>query len=502
MSEGSQNLKDLEQWISRYPSVAVAVSGGIDSAVLAFAANEARGKDSIALIAKSEFLPARDLDDALRLLEEIGMPYKLVEAHPLEVPEVARNEDDRCYFCKRELFGRLLDAARDAFEGEGFVLLDGTNYDDLHEDRPGLRALEELGVESPMAKMRLTKDDVRQMAKSAGIRIWEKPSSACLATRMRPGVPIDPARLGMVDAAEEAVRALGFSQVRVRDMEGAAVVQLLPIELAGMDEFAEGKIREAVRGAGFEDARVDERGYGTDRRDARMDVGNDSFVDIGFASVDTGRLSRQGFSEVIYGEGKTAEQIVSIIQALANAGQRDLLITRLSPEKAEAVSDGIDIEYNEMARCAIVGSRPEPSGMGYVLVVTAGTSDVPVAEEAAITCEMLGNEVVRAYDVGVAGIHRTLAHESEIREASTIIVIAGMEGALASVVGGMAECPVIAVPTSVGYGASFGGLAALLAMLNSCASGVAVMNIDNGFGAACFASKVNHPRKTGEASDA
>ncbi|MDE7007759.1 MAG: nickel pincer cofactor biosynthesis protein LarB, partial [Lachnospiraceae bacterium] len=169
-----------------------------------------------------------------------------------------------------------------------------------------------------------------------------------------------------------------------------------------------------------------------------------------------------------------------------------ILITRLSPEKAEAVSREHEMTYYEQPGVGIMGAFPVPDGIGKIVVATGGTSDIPVAEEAALTARVLGNEVVRLYDVGVAGVHRLLAHKEEIMDASVIIAIAGMEGALASVIGGLADCPVIAVPTSVGYGASFHGLSALLSMLNSCASGVSVVNIDNGFGAGYLASMINH----------
>ncbi len=232
--------------------------------------------------------------------------------------------------------------------------------------------------------------------------------------------------------------------------------------------------------------------------DAAAAIKMKPFEDIGYAKVDLHRKARQGASEVIYGEGKTAEQIAGIVSAMQEAGQGDVIITRLSRDKAQLVSGVVDLQYFDTARMGIVGSIPEPDGCGKVLVATGGTSDMPVAEEAALTAEMLGNEVVRAYDVGVAGIHRTFAHMDDIMEANVIIVVAGMEGALASIIGGMAECPVIAVPTSVGYGASFGGVAALLSMLNSCASGVSVVNIDNGFGAGFLASRINHMGKVGE----
>ena len=216
------------------------------------------------------------------------------------------------------------------------------------------------------------------------------------------------------------------------------------------------------------------------------------FEDIGYARVDLHRRVRQGASEVIYGEGKTPEQIVGILQTMARAGQADVLITRLDPEKAEQVKERCPITYYPAARIGVAGHMAPASGLGDIVVATGGTSDIPVAEEAALTAEFLGNRVVRLYDVGVSGIHRLLGSSEALMKASVVIAVAGMEGALASVVGGLCDCPVIAVPTSVGYGAAFGGLAALLSMLNSCASGVSVVNIDNGFGAGYLAAMINH----------
>ncbi|MCI9629097.1 MAG: nickel pincer cofactor biosynthesis protein LarB [Eggerthellaceae bacterium] len=218
------------------------------------------------------------------------------------------------------------------------------------------------------------------------------------------------------------------------------------------------------------------------------------FEELGYAKVDLHRKVRQGVSEVIYGAGKTADQIVGIANSLIEGGQDRLLITRLDPKKADKVASRIPIEYDATARLATFGDMPVPDGIGTILVATGGTSDIPVAEEAVLTAQILGNEVTRAYDMGVAGLHRTLSHMDDIMSASVIVVIAGMEGALASIVAGLADCPVIAVPTSVGYGASFGGVSALLSMLNSCASGVSVVNIDNGFGAGYTAHLINHMR--------
>lgn len=212
----------------------------------------------------------------------------------------------------------------------------------------------------------------------------------------------------------------------------------------------------------------------------------------GYARVDFHRGIRQGVPEVIYGEGKTKEHILGIARTMLENGQSTVLITRLSQEKADFIAKELPIDYNELARTGLLGKVPEPSGMGKILVATGGTSDIPVAEEAAVTAEALGNEVQRLYDVGVSGIHRLLGNMEYVMSAKVIIAVAGMEGALPSVIGGLADCPVIAVPTSIGYGASLGGIAALLSMLNSCASGVSVVNIDNGFGAGYMASMINH----------
>ena len=228
--------------------------------------------------------------------------------------------------------------------------------------------------------------------------------------------------------------------------------------------------------------------------DAVLQLRTLPFEDLGYAKPDHHRELRQGIPEIIYGAGKTPQQIAGIASALLDKGQRLILITRLAPETAGTLAKSVSLHYHEMARIGIIGDIPRPTGIGKIVVATGGTSDMPVAEEAALTAEALGNEVVRLYDVGVAGLHRLLSRLDVIMDAQVVIAIAGMEGALASVIGGLVDCPVIGVPASVGYGASFNGLAALLTMLNSCASGVSVVNIDNGFGAAYLASMINHQK--------
>ena len=216
------------------------------------------------------------------------------------------------------------------------------------------------------------------------------------------------------------------------------------------------------------------------------------FEDLGYAQVDHHREVRQGAPEVIYGASKTKEQMEGIINSLLSHCKENILITRLSTESAAYLSERFDLFYDELSKIGIVNRTEHYSADGTIVVATGGTSDIPVAEEAALTAEVLGNHVIRLYDVGVAGLHRLLSNMELLSKANAIIAVAGMEGALASVIGGLTDCPVIGVPTSVGYGASFGGISALLSMLNSCASGVSVVNIDNGFGAGYLASMINH----------
>ena len=217
------------------------------------------------------------------------------------------------------------------------------------------------------------------------------------------------------------------------------------------------------------------------------------FANLDYARIDYHRSLRNGASEVIYCQGKSLEHIKGIVLHMLENGGVNILGTRATPEMAAAVQAVTDaVEYHEEARIFVVNRQREKETNNKILVVTGGTADIPVAEEAAITAEVLGNKVERLYDVGVAGLHRLTSNLDTVFDANVLIAVAGMEGALASVVGGLVDKPVIAVPTSVGYGASFGGVSALLTMLNSCASGVSVVNIDNGFGAAYLASMINH----------
>ena len=226
-------------------------------------------------------------------------------------------------------------------------------------------------------------------------------------------------------------------------------------------------------------------------------LGQTGFEDLGYARVDHSRKSRQGAAEVIFGQGKTAEQIVGIVRSMMGRGAENILITRLSGDKERALRGQIPYTYHQEARLAVANPVDRPK-TGSIVVVSAGTSDIGVCQEAALTAEALGSHVEQVYDAGVAGLHRLLAALPTLEKARCIVAVAGMEGALPSVVGGLVSCPVIAVPTSVGYGANLGGLSALLSMLNSCASGVSVVNIDNGFGAGFLAHRINQMKGVDE----
>lgn len=229
----------------------------------------------------------------------------------------------------------------------------------------------------------------------------------------------------------------------------------------------------------------------TTTSEAMEQLKNLPFEDLEFVNIDNHRGIRTGFPEAVFCQGKTVQQVAVIIQKLAENND-NIIGSRATKEQYEATKELVpDATYDEVARTIIVNRNPIPASDKVIVVVTAGTADIPVAEEAAVTAEVLGNKVDRIYDVGVAGIHRLFAKLDRIRSANVVIVVAGMEGALASVVGGLVDKPVIAVPTSIGYGANLGGLSALLSMLNSCANGVGIVNIDNGFGAAYLASKIN-----------
>ena len=495
MDPSRQKLDALRAALAGMRPVAVAFSGGVDSAFLLDVAHEVLGADAVAVTAVSALAPRRDIEDAKRFCRERGIRQELVPFDPFGVPGFAANPPDRCYICKKAIFGAVF---RFAAERGLVAVVDGTSAGDDGDYRPGRRALAELGVRSPLLDAGFSKDEIRACARSRGIGVADKPSSACLASRFPYGARITAEGLSRVDAAEERLRGLGIcgGAVRVRVHGDVARVETPPEAVPAF--AARGpEIAAALKECGFRYVSLDLEGYRTGSLNEALGARAAApkappSPNLGFARVDVSRSARQGLGEAVYGAGKTAEQIVEILRVLAAHGETPALVTRIDAEKAAAAAAafGDGWEYFPEARLGRLGAPRPAAGDGEITVACGGTSDVPVAEEAALTAETAGCRVRRLYDIGVAGLHRILENVETLRSSRVIVAVAGMEGALPSVIGGLVPCPVVAVPTSVGYGASFGGATALLAMMNSCAAGISVVNIDNGFGAGLLASRI------------
>lgn len=475
-----QKLQALRTLIRSYGSAIVAFSGGVDSSVVLAVAKQELGDRVLAVTAHSPVYAQRELEAAKKLAQQLGVAHEIIFTRELDDPRYVNNPPSRCFHCKQELFGKLTDLAKT----RGFaVVLDGTNASDTSDFRPGMRALKDYNVRSPLLEVGLTKSEIREIARMLQLPTADKPAMACLASRLPYGSAITPEKLRQIEHAEEFLFGLGFSQVRVRHYDEMARIEVPPDEMPKLLAHRDA-VATQLKQLGFRYVTLDLGGY----RSGSMNEGLQT--PHSFAKPDVERERRCGVAEAVFCPGKSPEQIAAIMREL-HTKTEPVLATRATPEQARAVSALLsDVVYHEQARLLTLGAPKEPQG-GTVLVVTAGTSDIPVAEEAAVTAQYLGNRVERLYDVGVAGMHRLVAHRERLNAAKILIVVAGMDGVLPSVVAGLVEKPVIAVPTSVGYGASFEGLSALLTMLNSCAPGVAVVNIDNGFGAAVLATKIN-----------
>lgn len=494
--------------------LAVALSGGLDSSVLLAAAVRILGADHcLALTARTPYVMEEEVRDSTALCRRLGVRQEKL-AFPI-LPALANNPPLRCYLCKHALFSSL--AARAA--EMGFPLLaDGSNLDDLDDYRPGRKALQELGIPSPFLEAAMDKADIRRLAFRLGLpeSVCGKPAYACLLTRLEHNRPVTEVLLRRVDAAESFLRTLGLKGCRVR----AHGDSLARIELPEKERrlFWDGQLASTaarrLRELGFRHhhpgsgrifQREHERTLMNDitsilhqfkkgllsTEEAAEKIRAGTVPAPSHTDIDYSRLERTGCPEVIYGAGKTPGQIEEIARSLLAAGQ-NVLATRLSGEALDYLNRAFPTaDMHPEAHLMRIAPNPVPRTAGFVGIVSAGTSDQYVAEEAALTAEFLGSRVVRYRDCGVAGLHRLVSHLDSIRQATALVAVAGMEGALPSVLAGLVKVPVIAVPTSVGYGANFRGVTTLLAMMNSCANGVSVVNIDNGFGAGFNAHLIN-----------
>jgi len=526
----------LHQVLVGIGPVVVAFSGGVDSALLAHEALRALGHDRVlAATARSASLATGELERCRSMADRWQLRWAVVDTDEMAEPSYVANDADRCAWCKDALMDQLLPLAAgqaphpthpdlqaspapDVADAATVVL--GVNLDDLGDHRPGQDAARRRGARFPLVEAGLSKADVRALARDAGLDVWDRPSQPCLSSRIPYGTPVTLSTLSSIDRAEAAVRSLGFSDVRVRHLGDTARVEVPLAELAEATEpTVAQQIVAGVRSAGYRNVTLDLEGLRSGNLNDALRSGSaplqarstaplpdnaaavpaprrssTSASTLGHTLPDLDRMDRVGIPEAVYAAGKTPVQVVEIVIAMLRDGADPLVVTRTGPEHRAALSAAIgsgqiprpDGEWSDTLTWRHAPCR----GDWRVTVVSGGTSDQPVLDECRATLTALGADVSVVADVGVAGLHRLLDSLERIADARVVVALAGMEASLPTVLGGLISPPIVAVPTSTGYGASLDGVTALLSLMSSCAPGVSVVGIDNGYGAACATLRI------------
>jgi len=465
-------------------AVVVALSGGVDSALLAHAALDTLGPERVlAVTARSASLATGELDHCRDLARSWGMAWIPVDTDEMSDPVYVANGTDRCAACKDSLLDRLEPLARD----RGATVVLGVNLDDLGDHRPGQQAAARRGSRFPFVEAGIDKATVRSLARERNLPVWNRPSMPCLSSRIPYGTPVTVSTLSSIDRAEAAIRALGFAELRVRHLGDVARIEVPVDELDRAVRHAH-EIVAGVEAAGYRYVTLDLAGLRSGNLNGTIPLGPTA---LEHTRPDLDRRRRTGLPEAVYAAGKTPRQCVEVVAAMLEHGDDPVVVTRTDVEHRRALAE---LRPTATWSNTLTWRHDPVTTTRRVALVSGGTSDQPVLDECLGTLSSMGTDVRVVRDVGVAGLHRLIGSLEELVDVDVIVAIAGMEASLPTVLGGLVPQPIVAVPTSTGYGSSLEGVTALLSLLSSCAPGVSVVGIDNGYGAACAALRILRDR--------